>query len=175
MSNARLVGGLCVLFASVLGACGDSYSPAQPAPVASAAPTPAPTPPPKPLSVIPTCPLPAYTPAKDIPCDPRKPVFGDDVGAAIDRVIAQRPELFDFNNVNGGPAVRDVDAYMVAVVASLGQAGTCGLVGPEGEIAVKIANSWSEQWIVVSRVGWGTPTPHWVSRKYKCTSYPAGF
>ena len=49
------------------------------------------------------------------------------------------------------------------------------IIGPEGEIGVKITNSFSEQWIVVSRVGWGIPTSHWVQRKYICTTSPAGF
>ncbi len=175
MSNARLVGGLCVLSASVLVACGGGSSPAQPAPVPTATPVPVPTAPPLALSVIPPCSLPASN-AGNAECSKKEPQrLTADVHAAIDRVLAQRPDLFDFNDVNGGPAVVKYEGYMTAVAAAINQTGLCAVIGPEGEIGVKTTNSYSEQWIIVSRIGWGAPTSHWVSRKYVCTTYPAGF
>jgi hypothetical protein len=164
--------GLAV-FSSLLVNCGGN-TPAQPAPVPTVAPTPAPTPVPKALSVIPACALPASTPAA---AECRKPDsrLGADVAAAIDRAIAERPELFDLGDVNGGPRVLDVQAYMTAVVSALGEAGVCARIEPEGEIAVKVDNGSSEQWIIASRVGWGVPTSNWVMRKYVGACSPATF
>jgi hypothetical protein len=50
--------------------------------------------------------------------------------------------------VNGGPKIKNDDAYMTAVVAALGEAGLCGRIDPEGEIGVKLTNGWSEQWSI---------------------------
>jgi hypothetical protein len=62
-----------------------------------------------------------------------------------------------------------------AVVAGLGEAGLCGHIDPEGEISVKAGNSFSEHWIIASRVGWGVPTDHWVQRKYVGACEPSVF
>lgn len=161
------------LVSSLLVNCGGS-TPAQPAPVPTVAPTPVPTPVPKALSVIPACALPPSTPAA-IDCRKPSSKLGADVNAAIDRAITERPELFDFDDVNGGPRVLGVEAYMTAVAAALGEAGVCARIEPEGEIAVKGDNGSSEQWIIASRVGWGVPTSNWVQRKYVGTCWPATF
>ena len=174
MFSVRVVGrlGLAMSF-SILAACGTS-TPAQPAPVPTPTPTPVPTPPPKALSVIPPSPLPASHPAApDCTKPPRQ--FEKTVTAAIDRTQRERPELFNFNNVNGGPQVLDVDQYMIAVVAAIGESGVCGKVDAEGEIGVKTNNGYNEQWIVVSRAGWGVPTDHWVEHKYVGACSPATF
>ena len=97
------------------------------------------------------------------------------MNVAIGRVINERRDLFDFTNMNGGPAIVDVPAYMTAVVAALGEAGYCARIDPEGEIGVKRTNSFNEQWLVASRVGWGVPTDHWVMRKYKGACAPSVF
>ena len=174
MSRARVAGGLSLaLPVWILVACGGS-NPAQPAPVATPTPTPAPTPPPKALSVIPSCPLSSSNPANPSCTKPERRLEWA-VNAAIDRAMTERPELFNFSNVNGGPQVLDIDAYMVAVVAALGEAGLCGKVDAEGEIGVKTDNSFNEQWIVVSRAGWGAPTDHWVQRKYVGACSPSTF
>jgi hypothetical protein len=162
------------LCSSLLVSCGSS-SPAQPGVVPTPAATPTPVPPPsKPLSVIPACALPASTPAA-LECRKPDSKLGIDVNAAIDRAIAERNDLFDLSNVNGGPRILNVEAYMTAVVSALGEGGVCARIEPEGEIAVKGDNGASEQWIVASRVGWGVPTDHWVQRKYIGTCYPATF
>ena len=174
MSNMRVVGGLgLALSLSILAACGSS-TPAQPVPVPTPTPTPAPTPPPKALSVIPPCALPTSNPlAPDCTKPPRR--LEQAVSAAIDRAQRERPELFNFSNVNGGPQVLNIDDYMIAVVAALGEAGVCGKVDAEGEIGVKTDNSFNEQWIIVSRAGWGVPTDHWVERKYVGACAPSTF
>lgn len=163
----------CVL--GVIVSCGAS-PPAQPAAVPTAAPTatPAPTPAPSPLSVIPSCPLATSNPPSPS-CTVPPSKLGVGVNAAIDRVLAERPELFDFNDVDGGPRILDLQAYMTAVVAALGQAGVCGRVDPEGEIGVKVENGFSEQWSIASRAGWNPPAGNWVRRKYVGACSPATF
>jgi hypothetical protein len=160
---------------STLVQCGgSSASPtSSPTPAVSVA-TPAPTPVPKALSVIPPCKLAASSPAS-VECDKKNSKLSTTVNASIDRALRERPELFNLENVNGGPQVLNVDAYMTAVVAAIGESGACARIEPEGEIAVKGDNGASEQWIIVSRVGWGVPTDHWLQRKYIGTCYPATF
>ncbi len=176
MSKARHAGGLTVILSIwTLAACGGSSSPAQPAPIPTPTPTPAPTPPPPVLSVIPPCPLPPSNPGASASCTKPTARLDADVNAAIDRTITMRPDLFDLNDVNGGPRILSYDAYMTAVVAALGEAGLCGKVDAEGEIGVKIGNSYNEQWIIASRAGWGVPTPNWVQRKYVGSCAPSTF
>jgi hypothetical protein len=177
MIRSRFFAGLGPAIASlVLASCGGGSSPSQqtavPTPVPT--PTPAPTPPPKALSVIPACALPASRPANP---DCQKPTarIGPAVDAAIDRTMAERPELFDFKDVNGGPRILDYGAYMTAVVAAIGEAGLCGKVDAEGEIGVKTSNSFNEQWIIASRAGWNPPSGNWVIRKYVGACSPSTF
>ena len=168
------VAGLAVS-ALLLVYCGGS-SPAQPQPPATPTPTPPPpTPPPPPYSVIPQCALPASGAGTVLDCD--KPVsrMDKDINGAIDRVMAARPDLFNFNSVNGGPEILDVPKYMTAVAAAINEAGPCAHINPEGEMAVKTDNKTSEHWIVASRVGWAPPAQHWVQRKYLATCAPASF
>ncbi len=176
MSNIRMVGALpLTLSVSVLAACGGSSSPAQPAPVPTATPTPQPTPVPPALSVIPPCPLPASNPGASASCEKPQRRLADDVNAAIDRAITERPDLFDLDDVNGGPRILKLEAYYTAVVAALGEGGVCGRIDAEGEIGVKSENSFNEQWIIASRAGWGSPTANWVQRKYVGACFPSTF
>jgi hypothetical protein len=154
--------------------CGGSSSPAAPQTVATPTPPP-PTPPPPPLSVIPPCVLPASNPGFSADCQQHNSQLQNDVYAAIDRVMAQRPELFNMNDVDGGPRILELDKYMVAVVAALGEAGLCGHVDPEGEIGVKMNNTFSEQWIIASKAGYNPPVGNWVKRKYVGDCRPATF
>ena len=172
MRSACVVGGLFLVSASVLVSCGGSSSPAQPAPLPSATPTPLPTPVPPPLSSIPPCSLP---PSNLGSCTKPQQQLAAFVNAAIDRTIARRPDLFDLNDVNGGPRILNYQAYMVAVVSALGEVGSCGKVDAEGEIMVKTANSFSEHWIIASRAGWNPPSGNWVQRKYVGACSPAAF
>ena len=174
ISNTVRAGLGLALSSLLVVSCGSSSTPVQPAPVAIVAPTPAPTPVPRALSVIPACALPASTPTA-LECRKPNSKLGMAVNAAIDRAIAERNDLFDLNNVSGGPLILNVDAYLTAVVSALGEGGVCARIEPEGEIAVKGDNGASEQWIIASRVGWGVPTDHWVQRKYLGTCYPATF
>jgi len=168
--------GLGLVFSSfVMAGCGGS-SPAQASapPVTAATPTPAPTPTPLALSVVPACSLPVSNPTSP-ECEKPAAQLGGAVNAAIDRVLAERPELFDFHDVNGGPKILDYKAYMTAVVAAIGEAGSCGKVDAEGEIGIKNQNGFNEQWIIASRAGWNPPSGNWVIRKYVGACWPSTF
>jgi hypothetical protein len=156
--------------------CGGS-SASQPTPVPTVpAPTPAPTPTPKPLSVIPPCSLPASNPGLGASCTKPNAKLSAAVNAAIDRVIAERPDLFDFNDVDGGPRILNYDAYMTAVVSAVNQQpGLCGRIDPEGEIGIKNSNSFNEQWLIASKAGWNPPAGNWVWRKYVGACAPSMF
>ena len=159
---------------SVHTGCGSSTTPAAPTPTPEATPTPAPTPTPQPLSVIPPCPLPASKPTGP-DCQDHPGRFTAAIFAAQGRVEKVRPDLLNFGDVNGGYAVRDVIAYQTAVVAALGEAGYCGKVDHEGEIAVKTSNDYNEQWLIVSHAGWGQPISKYVTHKYKGECVPSTF
>jgi len=175
MSNIRVVGALnLALSVSVLSACGGGSSPVLPAPVPTVTPAPQPTPRPLALSVIPPCPLPSKV-GSSYTCTKSRPRLGAEVNAAVERVIAERPDLLDLNDTNPGPRLLNVDGFMVAVVAALGEAGLCAHVDSEGEVAVKSDNSFNEQWIVASRMGWSVPTEHWVERKFAAACEPSAF
>ncbi|HUL78802.1 MAG TPA: hypothetical protein VL691_16175 [Vicinamibacteria bacterium] len=167
---------LVVACALALAGCSSGSSPAQPAPVPTPTPvpTPAPTPPPA-LSVIPPCPLPPSNPGALANCTDDRSQLRDDVNAAIDLVITERPDLFDLNDVDGGPRILDLNRYMTAVVAAIGHGGLCGRVDAEGEIGVKLDNSFNEQWSIASRAGWNPPAGNWVRRKYVGVCSPAVF
>ncbi len=166
---------VAVMALPLLTSCGGS-TPAAPTPTPTPTPTltPVPTPTPLALSVIPPCPLPASNPSNP-DCQDKPGKFTAAVFAAQGRVEKLRPDLFNFADVNGGYAVKDVKAYQTAVVAALGEAGLCGKVDAEGEIAVKTSNNYNEQWLVVSHAGWGQPISKYVTHKYKGECVPATF
>lgn len=175
MRRAFVVGGAAVMCAGAWVACGGgtTSSPSQPPAVSIPAPATPPPSAPRPLSVIPPCAIPPNPVNEN--CVKKQPVFGDQVQAAIDRALVERPELFDFKDIDGGPRILDYPAYMVAVVAALGEAGLCGKVDPEGELAVKTSNAFNEQWVVASKAGYDPPAGNWVMRKYKVVCTPASF
>jgi hypothetical protein len=167
----------CLLVAASLSvaSCGGS-SPAQPAPVPTVpAPTLAPTPVPKPLSVISPCRLPASSAGATASCTEPASRLSGNVHAAIDRVITERPDLFNPEDVDGGPRILNYDAYMTAVVAAINESGLCGHIDPEGEIGIKSTNGFNEQWIIASKAGWNPPAGNWVRRKYVGACAPAVF
>lgn len=157
--------------------CGGDSSPAQPAAASTpaATPTPAPTPPPQPLSVIPPCPLPASNPGASAECTAPRSQLQAQVNAAIDRVMTERPDLFNFNDLDGGPRILDYDRYMTAVVAAVNSGGMCGRIDPEGEVSVKQTNAFTEHFIIASKAGWNPPQGNWVRRKYVGACKPAVF
>jgi hypothetical protein len=69
------------------------------------------------------------------------------VDSAIDRTVAEHPELFNFNDERGagGFLVLDRARYHQSVVDNLHAAGICAIIETE-EIAVKTSNDFNEQY-----------------------------
>jgi hypothetical protein len=93
---------------------------------------------------------------------------------AIDRVVAEKPHLFDLTSPVGvgGYLILDQPGFYEAVIESLGAAGLCGTLELSGErISVKSRNSFSEDYDIVtsqSRIWRGPNT-------YVRTCTPANF
>lgn len=114
------------------------------------------------------CPLPAM-PDLHNQCPRLTPELDAYVTKAVDTVIAQHPEMFDFNNTLGplSPRVLDRQKYIDAVVSALHDQGICAKDDVE-EIAVKNTNAFNEQYNVWTSGGY-------VRRSYITTCFPAQF
>ena len=92
----------------------------------------------------------ALPPSSEVACDRTTPRFLDDVEVAVDQVLKQKPELFDFGQTASGtdwPIVKDMMAYHLAVVEALATKGYCGRFDGE-EIQLKRSNELSEHYDV---------------------------
>jgi hypothetical protein len=118
------------------------------------------------------CPLPS---SREVSCA-REDVsrYLNDVLAALEQVMKEKPELFNFNQLAPGtswPAVKEIPAYHAAVVEAMTKNGYCAKDDGE-EIAVKQgSNTMSEQFDInyqdrYVRMGAGS---------YRATCYPAAF
>jgi len=115
----------------------------------------------------------ALPPSSEVACGRPDPQFLGDVAAAVDQVMKQRPELFDFGQTASGrdwPLVKDMPAYHLAVVDALAGKGYCGKFDGE-EIQLKRSNELSEHYDVnyadrYIRRGTGI---------YRISCYPAAF
>jgi hypothetical protein len=149
-----------------LSGCGSS----NPTPVVTASPTPfpVPTPAPSPTPLAFVCPLPAR-PDLHIECPKIDPKLSAYVNTAIENVIAQQPQLFDFNNNLGAGSwkVLDRQKYVDAVVRAIQAQGICAKDDNE-EIAVKNTNDFHEQYNIWTSGGY-------VRRAYITTCIPAQF
>jgi len=117
---------------------------------------PTPAPPEPPVEVY-GCGLPRGT-GLGRDCGRESPQFMDAINAAIDKTIAEHPELFRDLLRTGGP-------YMDEVVENLRRGGFCALNDGE-EIAIKNSNDFNEQYDILSAQG------H-VLRAYMVTCRPA--
>jgi hypothetical protein len=149
---------------ALAAACGKSSS----TPVAVATPTPAPVPSPSATPRAFACPLPSR-PDTGITCPRITPVLNGFVNTAIENVIAQQPQLFDFNDslAPGSWKVRDRQRYVDAVVTAIHAQGVCAKDDNE-EIAVKNTNDFNEQYNIWTSGGY-------VRRSYITTCIPAQF
>lgn len=117
----------------------------------------------------------SLTPSIEIACgrDPEGKYYGD-VEAAISQVLKEKPELFDFNDVNPGSdfvAIRDLNAYNKAMVDVMTSKGYCAKHDGEELALKKGSNTFSEQYDVdiaerYIRRGGGI---------YRVSCYPAAF
>ena len=166
LSHGRAV---LVLIPFLTHGCNDG-TPPTPDPVVAPAAAPTATPPPElPAAVVGCNAEPGTFNAN---CARLSPAFLGDVDAAINRVVARRPELFNLDNVYGpgGFFVRDSDEYYREVVEELRQAGFCA-VADGGEVAVKIDNTMNDQFHIMISSGY-------VRRgeaSYRATCRPAWF
>ncbi|HEY2941245.1 MAG TPA: hypothetical protein VGN09_02315 [Vicinamibacteria bacterium] len=148
MSRRAVLLGLIV--AGTLGAGGCGSRPTAPAPAPTPTPAPAPTPEPTPAEVY-GCGLPRGQ-GRGWHCPRLNPTFDAEVEAAIEKVIAEHPDYFDFRRARGGPwsfRVRNREAYNFDVVENLRRMGFCALDDGK-EIAVKNDNSFSDQYEIIS-------------------------
>jgi hypothetical protein len=154
---------LIALF-SFLSACGSST----PTPVVVATPTPVPVPSPSPTPRAFVCPFPSL-PDLHIECPKLDPRLSSYVNTAVENVIAQQPQLFDFSNNLGVGSwkVRDRQKYVDAVVEAIHAQGICAKDDNE-EIAVKNTNQFHEQYNIWTSGGY-------VRRAYITTCVPAQF
>ena len=148
-----------LLLAAVLAACGGG------------SPSTAPNATPSGIAATPTafvCPLPAL-PDLHINCPKLTPELSGYVNTAIERVVAQQPQLFDFSNNlgEGSWKVLDRQRYVDAVVEAIHAQGICAKDDNE-EIAVKNSNSFHEQYNIWTSGGY-------VRRAYITTCVPAQF
>ena len=158
---------LVVALALAAAACGGSDG-STPTPVTTpvtAAPAPAQTP------AAFRCPLPDM-PRLNIICPRPAAILWRQVDAAIDKTVAEHPELFDLGSDKGGGSylVLDRTRYHQAVVDNLHAQGICAIVELE-EIAVKTSNDFNEQyniWVSDGHIRHG-------ERAHITTCFPATF
>lgn len=124
--------------------------------------TPAPSPP--------GCPLP---PSTEVACGGAEARYLGEVEAALDRVMAEKPSLFDFDQTAPGsdwPLVRDLAAYHAAVAEALVARGFCALFDGE-EVQAKRSNEFSEHYDI-------NVADRYVRRgpgSFRSACYPAAF
>jgi hypothetical protein len=166
VSESRVARAVGVMAMVVMAGCGKSAS------TPAAAPTPAPTPTPTPVAVASpagfVCPFPAL-PDLHNTCPKLTPELDHYVNNAVEAVVAQKPQLFDFSNNlgEGSWKVLDRQAYVNAVIDAIHAQGVCAKDDNE-EIAVKNTNSFHEQYNIYTSGGY-------VRRAYITTCVPAQF
>jgi hypothetical protein len=159
-----------VLVLLVAAACGGSSSPSTPpsTPATTVNPGPTPTPPP----AAGGCSL-GYG-SGHFTCQGDNPGLLPQVDTAINKLVEQKPQLFDTNNPSGtgGFLVYDVDAFYTGVIANLAAAGLCGQIDAAKEtLSVKENNAYAEKYDILTsqnRIRRGEKT-------YLITCTPANF
>jgi hypothetical protein len=109
-------------------------------------------------------------------CSKTSPKLTAAVEAAIDRLVAERPALFNTAEEQGSGTrqyrVLDEEAYLDGLVASLNAAGLCAERTLDRErVVVKSSNAFSEEWDVLSAQGFVRRT----SYAYRQSCEPASF
>lgn len=151
--SVRLVLAGAVLLA--VSSCGGGSSPAPPTVPPVAVPDSSPTAGGETASAN-SCPLGTGDPGAA--CSSRSPELTAAVEAAIDRLVRERPELFDLSEEaapdTGQYRVRDKEGYLDGLVASLRAAGLCAERTLDRQrILAKSTNAFSEEWDVLTSRG----------------------
>jgi hypothetical protein len=150
----------------LLPACGSSNSPSA-TPTPAPTPTPVATPTPAPTPQAFSCPLPTLT-DDGTQCPKLTSQLSTHVNIAVDNVIRDQPELFDFSDTLGGAVkVRDRRKYVDAVIKAIHAQGVCAKDDNE-EIALKTTNDFNEQFNIWTSGGY-------TRRAYITTCLPARF
>ena len=118
------------------------------------------------------CSLPA---SREVACSKEEygGAYRDDVLAAIAQVQKDKPELFDFTEINPGtdwPKLKDLDGYLAAVVQILAKQGYCAQVQEELQIK-RGSNAFSEQY----KIDYSHQYIRTGSGIYRSSCYPAAF
>jgi len=143
---------LAALAAFLASSCGGGASPVSPL-----TPTPAPSPTPGDGGVsASSCPI--GTGSVTASCQKMSPRLLDAVGAAIDRLVREHPEIFnraDEDGQNTGQyRVLESDAYLDGVISNLRTAGLCAERTMDRErIVAKTTSDFSEEWDVLTSRG----------------------
>jgi hypothetical protein len=131
-----------------------------------------PTPPGPPIAVPPGCNLPPSDPVK---CgrDGDEGKYYTDVVAAINEVMNAQPELFDFSDVklNGGPYIKNLEAYANAVAARVSQKGYCARWDGKELQVKKGSNTFNEQYAITLSLTHVRRD----SNMYRSSCFPAAF
>jgi hypothetical protein len=127
--------------------CNESTPPVAPDPVVPPPVVATPPPPPPPAAAL-GCSAGPGTFNEN--CFRQSPAFLGAVDAAINRVVARRPDLFNLNDQRGagGYLVLNSEAYHHEVMVELREAGYCA-VKDRNEIGVKIDNSLNDQFHIM--------------------------
>jgi hypothetical protein len=116
------------------------------------------------------CPL---GPSQEVTCDGRaQPYFYPLVDAAIQKLLTEQKQLFDFNDVkqDGWPRVVNKDAYTQGIAQYLSSQGLCARFDGR-EMQVKNTNDFNEQYAVLY-------SETWVRRgtgSFRGSCYPSSF
>jgi hypothetical protein len=157
---------LAAAFGMALLACQGS-NPTVPLPSPTAAPTPEPTATPAATG----CQLPPRPDHGN--CRYDTPVFEEQMEAALEGVIADYPEIFDFTRTRGCDrcfGVLNGEAYHTLVADRLRRMGFCAQC--DEECGVKNTNAFNEQYDIQLSNGFMRRAP---SGSYRGTCYPAAF
>jgi hypothetical protein len=102
-------------------------------------------------------------------CAKESPSFLGEVNNAIERLVKQRPDIFDVNDNKGGGSYKvvRVDQYLAGVVSNLESVGFCAYWNGE-ELQVKNSNAFDDAFDIL------TADNH-VRRSYMGTCHPASF
>lgn len=157
-SSAWGVAYLCTAMGAALwlGNCGGSSGPTQPTSTTVASINPSTT------TLPPTTTVPASACSSlgkgdvDSQCIKKAPVFLSDVGAAEDRLVRERPDVFNLSDVNagGGYKVVKTDDYLNGVAKNLLAAGFCAERSVFDTIRIKNSNDFSEEYDVLLSTGY---------------------
>jgi hypothetical protein len=116
------------------------------------------------------CSLPS---SRELACGNPPSQFEDLMNAAVQQVIKDRPELFDFGDtaaVTGFPRVKDFDGYYAAIVDRFARQGFCGRFDGE-EMVVKRTNEFSEHF----KINLSDRYVRYGAGIYRGACYPAAF